>query len=90
VVLAQGFYEWKTVGAQSKTTKQPYFIFMQQKDETLKIYDKETWAKSESDDAKGWQGPRILMMAGLYDTWKSPEVKGKNSLFILVSKQGLD
>jgi len=75
VVLAQGFYEWKSVGADKKSVKQPYFIYMPQDQEEfkLKISDDSIWNNSEWNETEGWKGPNILMMAGLYDVWTSPE-----------------
>ena len=77
VVLAQGFYEWKTVGTGEKGKKQPYLIYMPQEsseDKKTNIADNALWENSEWTEETGWNGPKILKMAGLYDVWKSPTV----------------
>ncbi|ODN06455.1 Embryonic stem cell-specific 5-hydroxymethylcytosine-binding protein, partial [Orchesella cincta] len=75
VILAQGFYEWQTVGATGKGKKQPYLIYMPQgadDEKPVNIGDKDLWEKSEWSEEEGWNGPNILKMAGLYDVWKAP------------------
>jgi len=76
VILAQGFYEWQTVGATGKGKKQPYLIYMPQENSEDKkpfnIGDKELWENSEWSEEDGWKGPKILKIAGLYDVWKAP------------------
>ncbi|CAL8143710.1 unnamed protein product [Orchesella dallaii] len=75
VILAQGFYEWQTVGATGKGKKQPYLIYMPQDAEDKKpinIGDKDLWESSEWNEEDGWKGPKILKIAGLYDVWKAP------------------
>jgi hypothetical protein len=75
VILAQGFYEWKTVGAgDGKQKKQPYFIFAPQDKDSNKVADQVSWTNGKWDETDGWNGPRILKIAGLYDIWKSPSV----------------
>ena len=77
VVVAQGFYEWKEQ-TQKKTPKQPYFIFMPQEDckgsGPDDVADEGAWNRATWSEEDGWTGPKILMMAGLYDVWNSPEV----------------
>lgn len=75
VVLAQGFYEWKTVDADPKGKKQPYLIYVPQESGDLKkinVVDNSCWENASWDEETGWDGPKILKMAGLYDIWKSP------------------
>jgi len=72
VVVVQGFYEWKTVGVSKKDKKQPYLLFSTQKSGT-KVADLDEWNKAEWSDTKGWNGPKLTMMAGLYDVWISPQ-----------------
>ncbi|CAG7833793.1 unnamed protein product [Allacma fusca] len=78
VIVAQGFYEWKTVGeSNKKTPKQPYFIFTPP-DESKGfgqdgISDEEAWNRGTWSEDEGWTGPKILMMAGLYDVWNNPD-----------------
>lgn len=73
MIVAQGFYEWKTVGATSGAKKQPYLIFAHQ-DANVKVADATSWTNGKWSPAKGWTGPKILKMAGLYDVWTSPKV----------------
>ena len=75
VIVAQGFYEWKSVGAKPKTPKQPYFIYLTQDDPKLAIHEDSLWNNGEWSEEAGWKGPKILMMAGLYDIWNSPQVQ---------------
>ncbi|XP_054713026.1 abasic site processing protein HMCES-like [Uloborus diversus] len=65
VILADGFYEWKICGSKQK---QPYFIYFPQEEGP----DVFTQKLDISDDVK-YNGPRLLTMAGLFDTWKSSE-----------------
>ena len=73
VVIAQGFYEWKT-SASKNEPKQPYFIAMNNDDKNVDVTDLKVWNAGEWDEENGWNGPKVLMMAGLYDIWKSEEV----------------
>ncbi|XP_072015837.1 abasic site processing protein HMCES-like [Amphiura filiformis] len=78
VVLADGFYEWKTG---KDGIKQPYFIYLNQTtpvtDSQLRI-DPDITTPPEQDDmleeeeVKGqeWTGHRLLTMAGLFDIWR--------------------
>ncbi|KAG8435924.1 hypothetical protein GDO86_007137 [Hymenochirus boettgeri] len=59
VILADGFYEWRT---QNKE-KQPYYIYFPQ----IK-----TEKCSDSEDPTHWNGQRLLTMAGLFDVWEPP------------------
>ncbi|XP_053325389.1 abasic site processing protein HMCES [Spea bombifrons] len=59
VVLADGFYEWQRQNGE----KQPYYIYFPQ----IKA--------EQSPDTKenaGWDGWRLLTMAGLFDCWEAP------------------
>ena len=77
VVVAQGFYEWKE-DTSKKAPKQPYFICMSQEGlkgfEVDDVANESSWNRGTWSEDEGWKGPRILMMAGLYDVWNSPEV----------------
>ncbi|XP_050424764.1 abasic site processing protein HMCES [Adelges cooleyi] len=64
VVVCEGFYEWKS--------KLPYFIYSPQAKDTL-VYDKNIWETALWSEDSGWNGPSLLMLAGLYNKWKSPE-----------------
>jgi len=70
VVVCDGFYEWQTT--KKDKNRQPYFVFSPQK-EGIKIDASNTWGTSWSGE-NGWTGPKLLQMAALYNTWKSPEV----------------
>jgi hypothetical protein len=74
VIVAEGFYEWKTVGAEPKKGKQPYFIYAAQTREDVKISDSTEWENAEWSETEGWKGPKLLHIAGLYDVWKSKNV----------------
>jgi hypothetical protein len=82
VIVCQGFYEWKTVGADSKTKKkQPYLIFSGQDGDNVKVSDESSWNNADWSEEEGWKGPKILKMAGLYDVWTSAKVCVFLSLF---------
>jgi putative SOS response-associated peptidase YedK len=65
VVLADGFYEWK---AGEGKAKQPYLIYGSQAKD-VKIEDMAKCTKEDYSEKEGWQGPRLLYMAGLYSVW---------------------
>ncbi|XP_033104228.1 abasic site processing protein HMCES-like [Anneissia japonica] len=84
VVLADGYYEWKSVTGSKK--KQPYFIYMPQSngDRLSKLHIEsmesdafprenrflEEGKEVEGDDKfKEWTGHRLLTMAGIFDRW---------------------
>ncbi|XP_046733886.1 abasic site processing protein HMCES [Diprion similis] len=73
VIVCDGYYEWKTTKQTSKGSKQPYFIYAKQ-DEGVKIEDRQTWNKEWSQD-DGWNGIKLLKIAGIFDTWLSAENK---------------
>ena len=88
VVVAQGFYEWMPIkGTESPrkgVRKQPYFVFRQQ-DPKLgpdAAADDEAWTSGVWSEEEGWNGPKILMMAGLYDIWHSPEVSHEKVILL--------
>lgn len=58
VVLADGFYEWQTVGPKNKI-KTPYYIYLPQLEDT-----KNGWCEDN-----GWTGVRLLKLAGLFNVW---------------------
>jgi hypothetical protein len=62
------------VGGEAKVRKQPYFIHMRQEEPSLRVHDLALWEDGEWSEKEGWKGPKILMMAGLYDVWNSPQV----------------
>ncbi|RZF49219.1 hypothetical protein LSTR_LSTR010949 [Laodelphax striatellus] len=68
VVISDGFYEWKKCGK----NKQPYFIYAPQ-DENIRVEDARCWESAEFDRSRGWKGPKVLKMAGLFDVWTSPD-----------------
>ncbi|KAL1130723.1 hypothetical protein AAG570_011964 [Ranatra chinensis] len=68
VVLCEGFYEWQ----KTKGSKQPYFIYSHQ-NTGFKMEDKLSWVGAEWTEDKGWMGPHLLYMAGIYGTWESSE-----------------
>ena len=71
VVLCDGFYEWQSV--KGEKSKQPYFIYALQSDE-VSIWDRSSWDNDKVwSDEKGWLGPKLLKMAGLYSKWTSEE-----------------
>ncbi|XP_038596520.1 abasic site processing protein HMCES [Tachyglossus aculeatus] len=63
VVLADGFYEWQ----QCQGEKQPYFIYFPQ----IKT-EKSEDGQDAVDDEGGWDGWRLLTMAGIFDCWEPP------------------
>lgn len=69
VIVCDGFYEWQTT--KGKGSKQPYFIYMPQ-DEGVRVEDAATWSCDWSEDS-GWNGPKLMYMAGLFDEWTSSE-----------------
>lgn len=70
VIVCEGFYEWeKTPG---KGPKQPYFIHAPQLS-GLQVSETKSWSSGNWDEQKGWEGPRLLMLAGVYDIWTSPD-----------------
>lgn len=71
IIVCQGFYEWKTVGVDSKQKKQPYLIFPSQ-EQDVKIAEESNWTTETNWSVdEGWKGPKMLKMAGIYDTWKN-------------------
>lgn len=78
VVLADGFYEWKT---DKSGSKHPYFIYFPQSTYTDSVslnVQKEELQKMDSpgeeeDPDTVWQGKRLLMMAGVFDVHKGEE-----------------
>ncbi|KAG8239149.1 hypothetical protein J437_LFUL018768 [Ladona fulva] len=77
-MICDGFYEWQTTRG---SRRQPYFIFAPQ-DSGVKIEDESTWENSWSEE-KGWHGPKLLKIAGLFNTWKSAEGKTLYSFTII-------
>ncbi|EDO43270.1 predicted protein, partial [Nematostella vectensis] len=67
VILADGFYEWKT-GKDGK--KQPYFIYFKSSFD-MKQENAEIPCDTETSKPR-----RLLTMAGLFDCWKSPDSSG--------------
>ncbi|XP_048586822.1 abasic site processing protein HMCES isoform X2 [Nematostella vectensis] len=65
VILADGFYEWKT-GKDGK--KQPYFIYFKSSFD-MKQENAEIPCDTETSKPR-----RLLTMAGLFDCWKSPAI----------------
>ncbi|XP_037086240.1 abasic site processing protein HMCES-like isoform X2 [Pollicipes pollicipes] len=68
VVVCDGYYEWKKDGA----GKKPYFLYSEQR----KDWDICTNVNSLDEDdlwseAEGWKGPKLTMMAGIFESWKS-------------------
>uniref|UniRef100_A0A1B6ICE6 Abasic site processing protein HMCES n=2 Tax=Homalodisca liturata TaxID=320908 RepID=A0A1B6ICE6_9HEMI len=72
VIGCQGFYEWQTTKGKGQP-KQPYFIKASQKCEAGPVEELDSWEKAMWDETAGWSGPQLLMMAGLFDVWTSPE-----------------
>ncbi|XP_075229765.1 abasic site processing protein HMCES [Lycorma delicatula] len=68
VVISDGFYEWK----KDAGAKQPYFIYVKQ-DEGMKVEEASCWEKAVWGENKGWNGPEVLKMAGVFDIWTSPK-----------------
>lgn len=73
VVVMEGMYEWKTTG--SDKVKQPYFIYMNQKD-GVKIENPTSWSH-DWDEEKGWQGLNVIKMAGLFKKTKNVQTVNK-------------
>ncbi|XP_012286929.1 embryonic stem cell-specific 5-hydroxymethylcytosine-binding protein [Orussus abietinus] len=69
VVVCSGYYEWKTTVLQGKkqASKQPYFIYAPQP-EYVKINEPSSWAKDEWSEENGWQGAKLLKLAGIFNT----------------------
>ena len=82
-VIAQGFYEWKEGekgkgrNARQKAPKKPYFLCMKQDKPFTSddVADEESWKRGTWSENEGWNGPKIMYMAGLYDIWHSPQVR---------------
>lgn len=72
VIVCDGYYEWKTTGKKTKGVKQPYFIYAKQ-DSEVKIEDRKTW-RNEWSQEDGWNGIKLLKIAGIFDSWLSEEV----------------
>ncbi|GAB6021884.1 hypothetical protein CHUAL_006050 [Chamberlinius hualienensis] len=69
VVIVDGYYEWQSSAGGGK---QPFFIYFPQS-KSLKIENDE-WKNGEFwNETDGWLGPRLLTMAGIFDTWNDPD-----------------
>lgn len=82
VVVMEGMYEWKTTG--SDKVKQPYFIYMNQKD-GVKIENPTSWSH-DWDEEKGWQGLNVIKMAGLFKKTKNVQTVNKKVVKKLLEK----
>ncbi|XP_053615719.1 abasic site processing protein HMCES isoform X2 [Plodia interpunctella] len=71
IIVVEGFYEWKT-SEKSQKGKQPYYIYAPQ-DGEVKVDDPRT-CKNEFNEINGWNGVRLLLMAGLYNIWQNEDV----------------
>ncbi|XP_039286894.1 abasic site processing protein HMCES-like [Nilaparvata lugens] len=65
-----------TNGRNVAKNKQPYFIYAPQ-DENVRVEDAKCWEAAEFDRSRGWKGPKVLKMAGLFDVWTSPLVSSQ-------------
>jgi len=80
VVVCDGYYEWK----KSDAARQPYFFYTEGDSkwdgscDVNSLSEEKVW---NEDD--GWTGPRLTMMAGIFDTWKSDEKETLYSCTIL-------
>ncbi|KAF0304175.1 Embryonic stem cell-specific 5-hydroxymethylcytosine-binding protein [Amphibalanus amphitrite] len=67
VILCDGYYEWKRDG----NNKKPYFLYTEQDKkwdictDVNKLSEEDLWSEEE-----GWKGPKLTMMAGLFETRK--------------------
>lgn len=67
VVVCDGYYEWKRDG----TAKKPYFLYTEQDKkwdictDVNKLSEDELWS-----DTEGWKGPKLTMIAGLFESRK--------------------
>lgn len=77
-IVCDGYYEWKTTGENKKGAKQPYFIYAKQR-EGFKIAERKSWEDQWSQE-EGWKGIKVLKLAGIFDSWLSPEVRTINSM----------
>ena len=41
------------------------------------------WLEGGWSEHKGWRGPHLLKMAGLFNTWLSPKVTYRNTIVAL-------
>ncbi|XP_048515317.1 abasic site processing protein HMCES isoform X2 [Athalia rosae] len=73
VILCEGYYEWKTKNKNKSDPKQPYFIYSKQND-GVEIQDRDTW-KNEWSMENGWNGIKLLKLAGIFDSWLTVEKK---------------
>lgn len=71
IVICEGYYEWKA-GKTKKDTKQPYYIYANQRKE-IEADDPSTW-KDKWSEQDGWQGFKVLKMAGIFNKFKTEEV----------------
>lgn len=73
VVVAEGFFEWRT---EENGNKQPYYVYFKQPrgiDMTVRDWDGVTDAHQLMHDGH-WIGPRLLTMAGIFDVSTSKDV----------------
>ncbi|XP_014261812.1 embryonic stem cell-specific 5-hydroxymethylcytosine-binding protein [Cimex lectularius] len=68
VIICDGFYEWMSTKG---SKKQPYFVYSPQP-EGIKAEEIASWENGTWCEEKGWIGPNILKMAGLFNEWHSP------------------
>lgn len=72
VVICEGYYEWQTVGTSTTKNKNPSFIYVKQPD-GMRVDEASCWYNGTWSPEKGWSGPSLTCMAGLYSLWESPE-----------------
>lgn len=71
IVVCEGYYEWKA--GKSKKEKQPYYIYAGQ-EKGVRADDCSTW-KDEWSEESGWKGFKVLKMAGIFNTFKTEDVR---------------
>ncbi|CAK1593851.1 unnamed protein product [Parnassius mnemosyne] len=70
IIVIEGYYEWQTT---IKTkVKQPYYIYASQ-DEHIKIDEPDTFQNSYNNK-DGWNGLKLLYIAGLYNVWQNNDI----------------
>ncbi|XP_076171412.1 abasic site processing protein HMCES-like [Ptiloglossa arizonensis] len=82
IVVCEGYYEWKA-GKTKKDIKQPYYIYAAQ-EKGVKADDPTTW-KDEWSEEYGWNGFKVLKMAGIFNKFKTEEGKTIYSCTIITT-----
>ncbi|XP_043526387.1 abasic site processing protein HMCES [Frieseomelitta varia] len=83
IIICEGYYEWKA-GKTKKDTKQPYYIYANQRKE-IEADDPSTWEDKWSEQ-DGWQGFKVLKMAGIFNKFKTKEDKMIYSCTIITTE----